>query len=1200
MGKVIGIDLGTTNSCVAVMEGKTPKVIENAEGMRTTPSIVAFTDEGERLVGQPAKRQAVTNPERTIFAVKRLIGRRYDDPMVEKDKKLVPYKITRASNGDAWVEIEGKSYSPSQISAFILQKMKETAESYLGAKVEQAVITVPAYFNDAQRQATKDAGKIAGLEVLRIINEPTAAALAYGLDKSKTGTIAVYDLGGGTFDISILEIGDGVFEVKSTNGDTFLGGEDFDMRLVNYLADEFQKEQGIDLRRDKLALQRLKESAEKAKIELSSTTQTEINLPFITADASGPKHLTMKLTRAKFEALVDDLVQKTIEPCRQAIKDAGLSAAEINEVVLVGGMTRMPKVQEVVKQLFGKEPHKGVNPDEVVAVGAAIQAGVLQGDVKDVLLLDVTPLSLGIETLGGVFTRLIDRNTTIPTKKSQVFSTAEDGQTAVTIRVFQGEREMAADNKILGQFDLIGIPPAPRGVPQIEVTFDIDANGIVNVSAKDKGTGKEQQIRIQASGGLSEADIDKMVKDAEAHAEDDKKRKAEVEAKNHAEALVHTTEKTLAEHGAKVGEAERRAIETALADLKEALKGTDAEAMEGKTPKVIENAEGMRTTPSIVAFTDEGERLVGQPAKRQAVTNPERTIFAVKRLIGRRYDDPMVEKDKKLVPYKIARASNGDAWVEIEGKSYSPSQISAFILQKMKETAEAYLGSKVDQAVITVPAYFNDAQRQATKDAGKIAGLEVLRIINEPTAAALAYGLDKSKTGTIAVYDLGGGTFDISILEIGDGVFEVKSTNGDTFLGGEDFDMRLVNYLADEFQKEQGIDLRRDKLALQRLKESAEKAKIELSSTTQTEINLPFITADAAGPKHLTMKLTRAKFEALVDDLVQKTIEPCRQAIKDAGLSAAEINEVVLVGGMTRMPKVQEVVKQLFGKEPHKGVNPDEVVAVGAAIQAGVLQGDVKDVLLLDVTPLSLGIETLGGVFTRLIDRNTTIPTKKSQVFSTAEDGQTAVTIRVFQGEREMAADNKILGQFDLIGIPPAPRGVPQIEVTFDIDANGIVNVSAKDKGTGKEQQIRIQASGGLSEADIDKMVKDAEAHAEDDKKRKAEVEAKNHAEALVHTTEKTLAEHGAKVGEAERRAIETALADLKEALKGTDAEAIAAKTNTLAQASMKLGEAMYKQAEQQPGGGGEGGGGAEAPKDDVVDAEFTEVDDDKKNKKSA
>ncbi len=615
--------------------------------------------------------------------------------------------------------------------------------------------------------------------------------------------------------------------------------------------------------------------------------------------------------------------------------------------------------------------------------------------------------------------------------------------------------------------------------------------------------------------------------------------------------------------------------------------------MDGKSPKVIENAEGMRTTPSIVAFSNDGEQLVGQPAKRQAVTNPERTFFAVKRLVGRRYDDPMVEKDKKLVPYKIVKASNGDAWVEADGKTYSPSQVSAFILQKMKETAEAHLGQKVDQAVITVPAYFNDAQRQATKDAGKIAGLEVLRIINEPTAAALAYGLDKSKSGTIAVYDLGGGTFDVSILEIGDGVFEVKSTNGDTFLGGEDFDMRLVSYLADEFQKEQGINLRNDKLALQRLKEAAEKAKIELSSTTQTEINLPFITADQSGPKHLTMKLTRAKFEALVDDLVQKTVEPCRKALKDAGLTAGEIGEVVLVGGMSRMPKVQEVVKQLFGKEPHKGVNPDEVVAIGAAIQAGVLQGDVKDVLLLDVTPLSLGIETLGGVFTRIIERNTTIPTKKGQVFSTAEDNQNAVTIRVFQGEREMAADNKILGQFDLMGIPPSPRGMPQIEVTFDIDANGIVNVSAKDKATGKEQQIRIQASGGLSEGDIDKMVKDAEANAADDKKRREAVDAKNHADALVHSTEKALAEHGAKVEDSERRSIEDALSDLREALKGDDAEAIKAKTNTLAQASMKLGEAMYKQQ-------AESDAARDAAKDDVVDAEFTEVDDDKNKKKSA
>ena len=590
MSKVIGIDLGTTNSCVAVMEGKSPKVIPNAEGSNITPSIVAFTDSGERLVGQAAKRQAVTNPTNTIFAVKRLIGRRFDDPMTQKDVGLVPYKIVKADNGDAWVEAQGKRYSPSQISAFTLQKMKETAEAYLGEKVTQAVITVPAYFNDAQRQATKDAGKIAGLEVLRIINEPTAAALAYGLEKKKTGTIAVYDLGGGTFDISVLEIGDGVFEVKSTNGDTFLGGEDFDKEIIDYLAAEFKKEQGIDLRNDRLALQRLKEAAEKAKIELSSSVQTEVNLPFITADASGPKHLNIKLTRAKLESLVDTLIQRTIEPCKAALKDAGLKASEIDEVVLVGGMTRMPKVIETVKQFFGREPHRGVNPDEVVAIGAAIQAGVLKGDVKDVLLLDVTPLSLGIETLGGVFTRLIDRNTTIPTRKSQVFSTAEDSQNAVTIRVFQGEREMAADNKMLGQFDLVGIPPAPRGVPQIEVTFDIDANGIVNVSAKDKGTGKEQQIRIQASGGLSDADIQKMVKDAEQHAADDKKRRELVEAKNHADSLVHTTEKNLKEHGDKVDAGTRSQIESELAALKSVMEGDDVQAIQQKTQALVQSS----------------------------------------------------------------------------------------------------------------------------------------------------------------------------------------------------------------------------------------------------------------------------------------------------------------------------------------------------------------------------------------------------------------------------------------------------------------------------------------------------------------------------------------------------------------------------------------------------------------------------------
>ncbi|MFA7441556.1 MAG: molecular chaperone DnaK [Sphingomonadaceae bacterium] len=620
--------------------------------------------------------------------------------------------------------------------------------------------------------------------------------------------------------------------------------------------------------------------------------------------------------------------------------------------------------------------------------------------------------------------------------------------------------------------------------------------------------------------------------------------------------------------------------------------------MEGSTPRVIENAEGTRTTPSQVAFAKDGERLVGQPAKRQAVTNPENTIFAVKRLIGRRFDDPMTQKDKDLVPYKITAGPNGDAWVHAGGSDYSPSQISAFILQKMKETAEAYLGETVTQAVVTVPAYFNDAQRQATKDAGQIAGLDVLRIINEPTAAALAYGLDKQAGAhTIAVYDLGGGTFDVSILELGDGVFEVKSTSGDTFLGGEDFDAKVVNFLADAFKKAEGIDLRSDRLALQRLKEAAEKAKIELSSSQTTEVNLPFITADATGPKHLVQSISRADLEKLVIDLIERTRKPCVDALNEAGVKAAEIDEVVLVGGMSRMPRVRQFVKDLFGKEPNTSVNPDEVVAMGAAIQAGVLQGDVKDVLLLDVTPLSLGIETLGGVFTRMIDRNTTIPTKKSQTYSTADDNQSAVTIRVFQGEREMAADNKLLGQFDLVGIPPAPRGVPQIEVTFDIDANGLVAVHAKDKGTGKEQQIRIQPSGGLSKEDIDKMVKEAEQFSAEDKKRRESAEARNQADGLVHATERQLAEHGDKVDAGTRSSIEAAIADLKSVLDGGDADAINQKSQTLAQVAMKLGEAVYAAEQAAAAGGGDTApsGGESKPDEDVVDADFTEVDDSKK-----
>ncbi|KAL9258198.1 Stromal 70 kDa heat shock-related protein [Drosera capensis] len=1021
--KVVGIDLGTTNSAVAAMEGGKPTIVTNAEGQRTTPSVVAYTKNGDRLVGQIAKRQAVVNPENTFFSVKRFIGRKMAE--VDEESKQVSYRVVRDENGNVKLECPaiGKQFAAEEISAQVLRKLVDDASKFLNDKVTKAVVTVPAYFNDSQRTATKDAGRIAGLEVLRIINEPTAASLAYGFEKKNNETILVFDLGGGTFDVSVLEVGDGVFEVLSTSGDTHLGGDDFDKRIVDFLATNFKRDEGIDLLKDKQALQRLTEAAEKAKMELSSLTQTNISLPFVTATADGPKHIETTLTRAKFEELCSDLLDRLKTPVENSLRDAKLLFNDLDEVILVGGSTRIPAVQELVKKLTGKEPNVTVNPDEVVALGAAVQAGVLSGDVSDIVLLDVTPLSLGLETLGGVMTKIIPRNTTLPTSKSEVFSTAADGQTSVEINVLQGEREFVRDNKSIGSFRLDGIPPSPRGVPQIEVKFDIDANGILSVTAVDKGTGKKQDITIT----------------------------------------------------------------------------------------------GASTLP-----TDE-------------------------------------------------------------------------VLRKLVDDASKFLNDKVTKAVVTVPAYFNDSQRTATKDAGRIAGLEVLRIINEPTAASLAYGFEKKNNETILVFDLGGGTFDVSVLEVGDGVFEVLSTSGDTHLGGDDFDKRIVDFLANNFKRDEGIDLLKDKQALQRLTETAEKAKMELSSLTQTNISLPFITATADGPKHIETTLTRAKFEELCSDLLDRLKTPVENSLRDAKLSFNDLDEVILVGGSTRIPAVQELVKKLTGKEPNVTVNPDEVVALGAAVQAGVLSGDVSDIVLLDVTPLSLGLETLGGVMTKIIPRNTTLPTSKSEVFSTAADGQTSVEINVLQGEREFVRDNKSIGSFRLDGIPPAPRGVPQIEVKFDIDANGILSVTAVDKGTGKKQDITITGASTLPTDEVERMVKEAERFAKEDKEKRDAIDTKNQADSLIYQTEKQLKELGDKVPGPVKEKVEAKLGELKSAISGGDTQAIKDAMSALNQEVMQIGQSLYSQpgAPGAPGTGsapgGQSGPSGNGPEGDVIDADFTD-----------